>query len=358
MRRLVGTGAAASVALLSIASASHADAPKPDASPPASTPPIVYQSLPQGHLPDMPAGNHRPAAVGAGSKAPGLFVVHPHREGAAQEGATEAYLVGSQAMAKSLAQGNFAMPEDNPSCVTTSTVLDNDEDDDAHGPWRGSAESRSEVMWRSRLPGLTPAQFKEFLKANPRIQAAHMEKLARADDGKSATLDWVDAWVDPVTAGAQTIGQGALTLTRVATGPAGTEVYAARDASVVHFVFRLGDPPKDETMQSMFMRQIQVTGSDPMRRSASDCGFLRVTLPVGSKADEMAAFETRVLLPPLRPTPTPAADDKTVVQARVTAAQQPRRRLLVANVSSTQTTADADPLVSVSFGWDGKDDQD
>jgi hypothetical protein len=33
-----------------------------------------------------------------------------------------------------------------------------------------------------------------------------------------------------------------------------------------------------------------------------------------------------------------------------------RRRQLLTNVSSTQTTADPEPIVSVSFGWGGKDE--
>jgi hypothetical protein len=110
-------------------------------------------------------------------------------------------------------------------------------------------------------------------------------------------------------------------------------------------------------MNQMFTRQIQASLPTAGRQAASNCGFLRVTLRAGAQSNEMATFETEAILPPLRPVKA-ATDDATDVAARMLAARQVRRRVLLVNVSSTQTTADAEPLMSVSFGWDGKDEGD
>jgi hypothetical protein len=149
-------------------------------------------------------------------------------------------------------------------------------------------------------------------------------------------------------------------LTRVATGPTGLEVFAARDVGVVHFVLRAGDVPNDDFgFRRSLSKQIQATVPDSQGGSASDCGFLLVTLPAGPASDEMATFETTAVLPPRHhgdATPDEKVDEHDV-RAKMLAARSIRRRRLLVNVSSTQTTADPEPLVSVSFGWADKDEE-
>jgi hypothetical protein len=73
----------------------------------------------------------------------------------------------------------------------------------------------------------------------------------------------------------------------------------------------------------------------------------------------MATLETLAILPPLHPPSEPKEGEDSPTErraARMMALRDTRRRQLLTNVSSTQTTADPEPIVSVSFGWGGKDE--
>jgi hypothetical protein len=262
----------------------------------------------------------------------------------------EAFIVGSESMAKAIKAGTFSTDEDNPGCVMTSMQRGAFGGDDG-GPWQSFAETRNQIEWRASSPKASADE----KKMNPRVHAAHVERFSKAADGK-ATLDWADAWVDPVTAGAKSIAKGSMSLTKVATGPSGLEVFAAKENGWVHFVVRTGDVKEEDAgfLRSM-ARQIQATLPDDFSGMSTDCGFMRVSLPAGTKANQMATFETEAVLPPVKKAGADTTDASDIT-ARMRALRDIRRRQLLVNVSSTQSSADKEPVVSVAFGWGGKEE--
>jgi hypothetical protein len=345
MRPLVLTCSTFATLLLALSSRGDEKAPPS----PASTPPIEYHALPEGHMARMPSRAERPESIPAGMKAPGIFAVRGDRRGMPAE-YTMVSVVGSEAMARSIqGKGSGSEDEKAAACVTT----DRRDADDEDAPWQGGGSTRDQIAWQITHT----ARSKRFGDRNPRVQAAHVERLARSPDGKTATLDWADAWLDASTGGAKPIAKGSMSLTRVAMGPTGLEVFAARDEGLVHFVVRNGDiEGGDESgMRRMFGKQLQAVVPDNLGGLMTDCGFMRVTLPAAAASDQMATLQTQALLPPLHP--PPPVDENADPIARMRALRETRRRELRVNVSSTQATADPEPLVSVSFGWGGKEER-
>jgi hypothetical protein len=339
-------GGAAAVALFTLPTL--ADDSKSDATPPVSTPNIVFRSLPTGHVSTMPSDSTRPASIAPGSKADGIWVVRQPRTGMSADIA-EAYVVGSEAMAKSIKSGSFSNDEDNPGCIMTSMQRGSAGDDG--GPWQSFAESRNQIDWRASSPKASA----EEKAMNPRVHSAHVERFSKTPDGK-ATLDWADAWIDPVSAGAKSIAKGSLSLAKVATGPSGLEVFAAKEDGWVHFVVRTGEVKEEDAgfLRSM-AKQIQATLPNDFGGMSTDCGFMRVSLPAGAKSNDMATFETEAVLPPAK---KPGADstDPTDMASKLRALREIRRRQLLVNVSTTQSSADKEPVVSVAFGWGGPEE--
>ncbi len=324
---------------------------------PPSTPAIVFHALPQGHLATVPDDGKRPATVPAGSRAPGVFVARPPQERGEHDGSVQVFVLGSPEAAADVRRGDFSGSRDPAvsGCITTENRQN------AGGePWFGSARSSSSVAWQPMSPDVTGPSRAMMAQMNPRVQAVHVEHLARAADGKTATLDWADAWVDPVTAAARGIDHGSLPLARVATGILGIEVFAARgapDDKVVHFVMRSGDGGGDEMLRAL-AREIELMSPDGMGGESTDCGFMRVTLPAAAGQGEIASFRTEAVLPPLRPPPAEDGpnDEAAKFRARMLAARAARRRPLLVHVSASQTSVDPEPLASVSFGWAGPED--
>ena len=349
MRRLATLWVAAAAALFTLPTL--ADDKKGGSDTPTSTPPIVFKSLPTGHVSRMPGDDGRPAAIAPGAKADGLWVVRPERTGM-PAGYSEVYIVGSEAMAKSFkTMGGFSGDDDgNVGCVMTSMQRGfmGAEDD---SPWQSFAETRNELTYHAPEAKASA----EEKKANPRVQAAHVERFSATPDGK-ATLDWSDAWIDPVSAGAKTIAKGSVPLVKVATGPSGLEVYAAREDGWVHFVARTGKvTDEDAGFMASMARQIQATLPNSFGGANTDCGFMRISLPAGAKANQMATFETEALLPPAKKAQK-SDDDSSGFAARMRSLREIRRRQLLVNVSSTQSSADKEPVLSVAFGWGGPEE--
>jgi hypothetical protein len=346
MRRLVVWTGLVSVAVVTLPSlADDKAAPAP---PPVATPPIVYGVLPQGHFSSQPPAAKRPATIPGGSKADGMWVARPKgRELPANY--FDVTVVSSAAIAKGLTTGNDAGNESAGTCLSggqTNSPFGGD-----GGPWPSMQEQRIDVAWQTPGPGTSA----EARALQPRVQAVHVERFTRTGDGH-ATIDYADAWVDPVTGGAKSIGKGSVPLTRVAIGPTGLEVYAARDEGKVQFVVRSADPPNtDGGFVSSVSRSMAADLPTGFGRGNSDCGLMRIELSARDHAAEMAQVMTQALLPSLRPPPTDE-EVKADPMRKLRAMSEVRRRVLLVNLSSTQSVADPQPVMSVAFGWGGKDE--
>jgi len=332
MRTFIAFTGLLSAALLSLPSLADTAAPKE--APPTSTPPVVFHALPSGHVPGAPPDKARPPAVGAGSKAEGIWT---HR----MPGSPGAMLFASQAAAdeSGLFKARVSAPAPAAEDLACVTVESFGREEDPGEPWH---------------PGDRQAAISDPSGSNqPRVQATHAERLTTTPDGK-ATLAWTDAWVDGITAGAKLIAKGSVPLVQVATGPQNSAVYGAREDGWVHFVVRASQPALDGPMAEMARAigsQIEARWPSRMRESSSNCGFVRVSLPAGPSAKTTATLGMAIVLPPLRE----ASSDPSDGFAAMRAMRSVRRRPLQIFVSSSQSSSDPEPVVSVAFGWGGPD---
>lgn len=195
---------------------------------------------------------------------------------------------------------------------------------------------------------------------NPAL-AAHYERLVT---GSSPRLELADAWVDPSTRGARSISRSTLPLAPVANGPRGVRVYAAREGRSVHFVVTRAksDAPLpgksigDKVLSALLPGE---TGHDPRafleasiggltivgsggEMGRSDCGHARVRLD-SAGGGSTATLQTEVVLPARE------GDGDGIVAAR-----EIRLRTLQIHLSVSQLSADREPVLSVSFGWQGR----
>jgi hypothetical protein len=186
------------------------------------------------------------------------------------------------------------------------------------------------------------------------VTAVHVEKLVRDEAGK-ASLEMTDAWVDPLTGGMRLIRRSTMPLVRIATGPTGIEVLAARDTDRVELVVTAATPPagldpQTKAVAQQFTRMNALFG--PFQFAQSDCGHMRVALRTSDeKGPVTAVVQTTALLPPLEK----VEPEKDGVSASFQGIRAIRRRPVNVGLSLTQTSEDKEPLVSVSVGWAGRE---
>jgi hypothetical protein len=199
--------------------------------------------------------------------------------------------------------------------------------------WTGVMSSQTTVSWQA--PGRSDNAW-TIAHRSLRISAVHLERLHSLPNG-DASLEYRDAWVDPITTGSRAIASGSLHLARVATAATGLAVNAARDAKYVHVVVRVGEPPTDVVGLRATARNVSSAFG------SSDCGFLRTTLDADGPV--MVTFSATAIT---AIDPPPQATDTGPQRSR-----KARERVLQAFVSTTRSTSDEEPVLSVSFGWKG-----
>jgi hypothetical protein len=314
--------------------------------PSAKTPPptALWRSLPTIALTHIPSPKSAPAALLGGQRAEGVWVVKP-KWMQSRDDTAYASIVGSEVLAKELRTGQYAA-HDNDVCITTSGMTSVSDDDDRASDWSSQMQSQVQVNWQPPHSTDNPWTLAHH---PPRVTAVHLERLVRGEDG-NATLEYRDAWVDPVTLGSRLIGKGALGLVRVATGPTGLAVYAAREKGAVQLVVQAGASPSDEPGVSQVVHNISAQLPTPFNFGQSDCGFLRTALPVEeSDGDEMLTITTEAITGVTDRTPGPAG-----VTTRPRTA---RKRALLVHASATRSSADPDPVLSIALGWSGREDE-
>jgi len=248
-------------------------------------------------------------------------------------------VVGSKLLADELTSGQ-SISHDNAVCVESSPMPAVVDDDAANKDWSSGMPSQAMVSWQAPRPS-DNAWTKTHRPL--RVAAVHMERLVRHEDGREE-LEYRDAWVDPLTLGSRLIGNGSIPLARVATGPAGLAVYAARDHDVVHIVVEPGPAPSNEPTLRAITRNLQLQAAG---FGQSDCGFLRVTIPADDA--EMVTFTTTAITKV--DVPPPSTDG---LPGRPRTA---RRRGLLVFASATRSSADPEPVVSITFGWSGREEE-
>jgi hypothetical protein len=208
------------------------------------------------------------------------------------------------------------------------------------------------------------------------IQRLRLERLTR--DGDAVTVDTVDALFDLQTLGSRLLSKTSAKLSRVATGPSGIGIFAARDdKGNTEFLVtgpQVPQPPTEsdrpaqlEGLASAASRLIAQTPSNTT--TSSGCGRVRFTLTTKAGAGEMATLLATAFLPPsTEPDEGPSSDDSdgdgepdeqgfVQQQAIRRGMRKQRARPVAINVSLSQLQSETSPLLSVTFGWAGKDEE-
>jgi len=202
------------------------------------------------------------------------------------------------------------------------------------------------------------------------VTAVHQERFVDLGGGK-AQLEMVDAWVDATTKGARQIAKGTLELKKVSDAPGGFAIYAARERTHVQLVVRrVKDDGKDATgttgsvaemRRARMMRMPLMIEASSGSHDASSCGFARVALHAEQGVGEMAKLETSVV------TVVPAEEQPEKKESPLQALlgggdnmqdlSQPElhMRPISINMSTSWTSHDKDPVVSITLGWSGRD---
>jgi hypothetical protein len=207
------------------------------------------------------------------------------------------------------------------------------------------------------------------------VYLVHLEHLSPATD--TLTIDTVDAYIDLQTMASRLVSKSTEKLARVGTGPNGIGVYAARDdAGKSDFLVTGPDLPAPASASD---RQAQVSSlagtagrllaQVPSGSTEVGCGYARFSLEAKPGSGQMATVFANAFLPPA-PDPSDAdnaepptqsdSDDegeqmREELEQQARANRSQRSRPLAVNVSLSQLTSEPAPLLSVTFGWAGKD---
>jgi hypothetical protein len=200
------------------------------------------------------------------------------------------------------------------------------------------------------------------------VRGIRAERFVIGADDK-ATLEMVDAWFDYTELGVRETAKSSVPFAKIASGPNGLTIYAARDEKQVTFIVTPPKAPELEGPNPQSLRNManrlfaQLPGSGST--SSTECGYLRMSLTTGPGTGQMASVLATAFLPtsvedaadlPSNKT-DPDADESEEKRAADQRKRIVRTRPMMANLSISQLANEPDPLVSISFAWAGKDQQ-
>ncbi len=301
--RVVGAVAAASFVALSGARARAAE--------PAPTP--SFSELPAGAMSDPPT-KKTPWGIGAGEHAKGFVIQRMPGE----------YTV----VAATKTDPGTVPPGGAPVCYSQPVSLGFAMDGEP--PTQEWAQPQPMV----NLPGAGE------LGGRNGVTALHSERVVPVD-ATHATLEWIDAWVDPTTRGSRLIAKGSLPLRVIRELPGGGQILAGRDAERVHVVVM-----ESPTKKQSFGGRDQLIAVTPRGMTgASGCHHVRVGLRAEKGTADTVTIFTNAQLPDLED-----AAARAPLGAKTSFATLRVRPVAVA-ASVTWASRDAEPVVAISAGW-------
>jgi hypothetical protein len=350
----------------------------------ASADTVPFASLPQAqsHAKSVSASSaNGPEKIAAGERVEGIYpaiLPEAKRKTAESDGYRTVQVFTSEREAQAYAtEGTLPSstarePSSTRSCLTRSSVL----------------APRVAFYYRVKpytQPKLTPAQIKLLMmehrwpppavKPEPQKDTVDFVRLEKTtQSGDSLTVETVDAFIDLQTMGTHLVSKTSEKLAKVASGPNGLGVYAAR-ADETHSEFLVTNPelpqPKSDDERQAQLQALQSTASRLVAQlpsgttSSQGCGYVRFDLAAKPGTGQMATVLAMAFLPPARDLDAPPPDENTGTEndelskvqaaflARANRAQ--RARPVAVNVSVSQLASEQSPLLSVTFGWAGKD---
>jgi hypothetical protein len=179
------------------------------------------------------------------------------------------------------------------------------------------------------------------------VQPLHIERLSTDTDG--ATLEATEAFIDLRTLGSRAVSTTTTRFSKVAFGPSGMRVFAARqtDGRVQIVVTGVPTPPGlhgDTAVGDglpVLVTSLVSASAAPIDHQQSECGYVHFTLATKEAPGEMATISTPAPPSPVKRDP----DDESDPNAQ--AARQ--ARTISAVVSLSQLPSEPAPLLSVSF---------
>jgi hypothetical protein len=182
--------------------------------------------------------------------------------------------------------------------------------------------------------------------ATDAVQALHIERLSA--DADSATLESTDAFLDLRTLGSRAVSRTTTKLSKIADGPSGVRVFAARqaDGSVQFLVTGAQAPPavhgEATGIESFLSTSLADASGAPVDHDQTDCRYVHFTLSVTKGTGQTANI--------LAPAPTPPAQRDPDDESDPRAQANRLARAVNVVVSMSQLPSEGAPLVSVSFG--------
>lgn len=285
----------------------------------------AYSALPNGHA-TSPPKTKRPDWISPNERVPGFFLTQAPMHPRIPKGSRPLSVVGSARIAEEM-KANGGADEGAPSGICFSQARanvgreDEDEDGERSFDWTEGLANQANVWPKS--------------ENNPTggVTAVHAEKLIEDDAG--ARVESTDVWVDPATRGVRKVASATLPLRLVRTALGGLKVYAARDERkdrrLVQFV--IVQPTRSDVPQTTTMVAMHQNGG---ASHSTSCSHLRVAIPIDPRGGDGATVTTTLVLPSRQ------EGEVRMREARI-------------QLSVSQTTRDKEPLVSVSFGWAGRE---
>lgn len=220
-------------------------------------------------------------------------------------------------------------------------------------------------------------------KVPPKDTVNHVRLERLTQTGDAVTVETSEAFVDLQTLGSQPIPNSSASskLVKVATGPNGLGVYAARDDKGASQILvtnpQLPPTASDEDRQAE-VQHLTATANRLLTQlpsgasSETGCGYVKLTLSAKPGAGEMATVLATAFLPPIELNPDEGGqvDESRFETDEMTDEQRKqvhdmvhrenrsqRARTVAINMSLSQLESEPAPVLSVTFGWASKDQQ-
>jgi hypothetical protein len=355
-------------AVIALAGLAIADAPAP---PKPLAPPPPYSALPAGNM-TAPPKEKAPPRIPKTERVDGFNVADPPKTQWRDGKITQVSLFSKEEDAKDFSaakrMGN-GTSDDAVCFAQTSRSRFRRDEDGTPTEWPFAMDPTGRISAQMKPP--PPPKKGEKPKPSPMVwgdmdvTAIHQERFVVHED-KKAHVEMTDVWVDPVTHGVRLIGKSTLQLDRIGSASHGVKLYAARGNGVLHIVARRERPKdKDETMPAprtsadfrimSVMRQPLIVAMPSGEQEMTQCGFAHVSLKAQAGTAETAMFEaTSVFIDPIEKKEE-AEPTAIGFGSRNEEAATVRVRPFRATVSSTWSSRDKEPVLSVSFGWAGRE---
>ena len=352
---------------------------------------VPFQNLPVAPKMAKTVQPTAPEKIAAGERTDGVFpaiLPEARRKATEQEGYRYVQVFATEKEASAYSTDGTMLSSTGKEPTATRTCLTSGGTLSPHlslyfrtKPYVAPKPSPQTIAMLQRMHRWPPApQPVSKLPAKDTVELIHVERLTQAADG--ATLETTEAFIDLQTMGTHAVSKSTTKLVKVATGPNSLGVYAAREegekGGSQFLVTNPQLPPtaSEEDRQAQ-IQQLTSTANRLVAQmpsgvsSETGCGYVRFTLSAKPGSGQMATVLATAFLPPGSNPDDGGQEDTSRFESEDMSEEQmkavremvhrdnrsQRARTVAVNLSFSQLESEASPLLSVTFGWAGKDQQ-